>query len=97
MTDTTTVAEPTWLARIHVSFKPVVLDPQGETVLNGLHQLGFADVSRVRVGKLFEITLSALDQAAAEDTVRQMCERLLANPVIERYDYSVQETATAQS
>jgi phosphoribosylformylglycinamidine synthase len=96
MTDTTaTTATTTWLARIHVSFKPVVLDPQGETVLNGLHQLGFAGVSRVRVGKLFEITLSAADQAAAEEVVRQMCERLLANPVIERYDFSVQETVPA--
>jgi phosphoribosylformylglycinamidine synthase len=91
-----TSAAPGWLARIHVSFKAAVLDPQGEAVLHGLHQLGYQSVARVRAGKYFEITLAAPDQGAAEDTVRQMCDRLLANPVIERYDYTVQETAAAQ-
>ena len=84
-----TATQPTWLARIHVTLKPVVLDPQGEAVLSGLHQLGYGAVSHVRVGKYLEVTLAADDQAEAEAAVRQMCDRLLANPVIERYDYEV--------
>lgn len=84
---------PSWLARVHVTLKPVVLDPQGEAVLHGLQQLGYQGVSSVRAGKYIEITLAAPSQADAEATVRQMCERLLANPVIERYDYSVAESA----
>lgn len=85
-----------WLARIHVTLKAVVLDPQGEAVLHGLHQLGYTDVMGVRAGKYFEITLKAASEAAAEDAVRQMCDRLLANPVIERYDFTVAESVTAQ-
>ncbi|HEX9038435.1 MAG TPA: phosphoribosylformylglycinamidine synthase subunit PurS [Ktedonobacterales bacterium] len=83
---------PTWLARVHVTLKPVVLDPQGEAVLHGLQQLGYQDVAGVRVGKYLEIRLGAASQQAAEDAVRQMCDRLLANPVIERYDFSVAES-----
>ncbi|HLY31987.1 MAG TPA: phosphoribosylformylglycinamidine synthase subunit PurS [Ktedonobacterales bacterium] len=82
-------AQPTWLARIHVTLKPVVLDPQGKAVLHGLRQLGYEAVSDVRVGKYLEVTLTAPDQAAAEAAARQMCDRLLANPVIERYDVDV--------
>jgi phosphoribosylformylglycinamidine synthase len=87
-----TKAMAVWLARIHVTLKPVVLDPQGDAVLSGLHQLSFDSVASVRVGKYLEITLAAADQDAAEATVRQMCERLLANPVIERYHYTVEQT-----
>lgn len=83
-----------WLARIHVTLKPVVLDPQGDAVLTGLHQLGFDRVSNVRVGKYLEISLTAPDQAQAESAVQQMCARLLANPVIESYRYSVEPAAT---
>lgn len=79
-----------WQARVEVTLKPVVLDPQGDAVLQGLHQLGFNDVSRVRVGKYLELTLSAASQSAAEEMVRQMCDRLLANPVIESYSFSVE-------
>ncbi|HST89906.1 MAG TPA: phosphoribosylformylglycinamidine synthase subunit PurS [Ktedonobacterales bacterium] len=85
--DTTTPAH--WLARIHVTLKPVVLDPQGDAVLDGLHQLGFTGVAAVRVGKYLEVTLASTSQADAETAVRQMCERLLANPVIERYTFDV--------
>jgi phosphoribosylformylglycinamidine synthase len=88
---------PSWLARIHVTLKPVVLDPQGEAVLHGLHQLGYTDVASVRVGKYLEIALAAADRAAAEAAVRAMCDRLLANPVIERYHYSVEPQAAAAS
>ncbi len=82
-------AQPTWLARVRVTLKPVVLDPQGGAVLHGLRQLGYGEVSDVRVGKYLELTLAAADQASAEAAVGQMCDRLLANPVIERYDVEV--------
>jgi phosphoribosylformylglycinamidine synthase len=79
-----------WQARVEVTLKPVVLDPQGDAVLHGLHQLGFNDVSRVRVGKYLELTLAAASATDAEALVRQMCERLLANPVIESYSFTVE-------
>ena len=87
---TTGVAGQVWQARVEVTLKPVVLDPQGDAVLHGLHQLGFDAVSRVRVGKYLELTLTAASRADAEAMVRQMCERLLANPVIERYSFTVE-------
>jgi phosphoribosylformylglycinamidine synthase subunit PurS len=85
-----TQAAPAWLARIHVTLKPVVLDPQGDAVLTGLHQLGFGGVSAVRVGKYLEVTLSAPDEPAAGEAVRQMCDKLLANPVIESYNFTIE-------
>jgi phosphoribosylformylglycinamidine synthase len=90
MTATRASAQPAWLARIHVTLKPVVLDPQGEAVLTGLRHLGFASVEGVRVGKYLEVTLAAADQPAAEAAVREMCDRLLANPVIESYHFMVE-------
>ena len=87
----------TWLARIHVTLKPVVLDPQGDAVLHGLRQLGYSDVVGVRVGKYLEVTLTAADQRAAEEAVRQMCDKLLANPVIERYDFNVAEQSPTRA
>ena len=88
--DTTAAVGQVWQARVEVTLKPVVLDPQGDAVLHGLRQLGFEAVSRVRVGKYLELTLTAASQDAAEAMVRQMCERLLANPVIERYSFTVE-------
>jgi len=85
-----TTTAPTWLARIHVTLKPVVLDPQGSAVLGGLHGLGFGTVSSVRVGKYLEITLSAPDQASAQEATQQMCSKLLANPVIEQYRFDLE-------
>ena len=95
MPDTTSITpQPTtslaWLAKIHVMLKPVVLDPQGSAVLGGLHILGFASVSSVRVGKYLEITLSAPDQASAQDTIQHMCNKLLANSVIEQYCFDLE-------
>ncbi|MEY2955468.1 MAG: phosphoribosylformylglycinamidine synthase subunit PurS [Gemmobacter sp.] len=72
-------------ARVEVMLKQGVLDPQGEAVRAALGALGFAGVEAVRQGKLIEIDLAATDRAAAEAEVRAMCEKLLANTVIERY------------
>ena len=72
-------------ARIHISLKPGVLDPQGKAIGNALHALGFAGVGEVRQGKLIEVELADADAAAARARVEEMCRQLLANPVIEDY------------
>ena len=80
----------TYLAKIYIQYRPTVSDPQGQTILGGLHQLGFDSVTGVRAGKYMEITLNASTESAASDQVRQMCERLLANPVIEDYRFDLE-------
>jgi phosphoribosylformylglycinamidine synthase subunit PurS len=76
-------------ARVHVMLKDGVLDPQGEAVRHALGTLGFAGVTGVRQGKVIELDLTATDKAAAEAEVRAMCERLLANTVIEKFTVEV--------
>lgn len=72
-------------ARVEVMLKDGVLDPQGEAIRHALGALGFEGVEGVRQGKLIELDLAGDDPAAAEAQVREMCEKLLANTVIERY------------
>jgi len=72
-------------AKIHVTLKNGVLDPQGKAIGHALGNLGFAGVGDVRQGKYIEIELTEKDRAKAEQAVRQMCEKLLANTVIENY------------
>ena len=72
-------------ARVHVSLKTGVLDPQGEAIRHALGSLGFEGVSGVRQGKLIEIELAQTDPDAAREEVERMCKSLLANPVIESY------------
>ncbi len=78
-----------WLAKVFVTLKPVVNDPQGLTIQGALHNLGFAAVSSVRAGKYFEIRVDVPEKAEAERAVGEMCARLLANPVIEDYRFEV--------
>ena len=78
-------------ARVTVTLRPGVLDPQGEAIRGALGAMGFAGVDGVRQGKLIEIALHAADRHAAEAEVREMCEKLLANPVIETYEVEVEE------
>ena len=73
-------------ARGHVYLKPGVLDPQGQAVSNSLNHLGFDEVAGVRQGKLIEIDLNTADAEEAQQRVAEMCDKLLANPVIENYD-----------
>lgn len=80
-----------WLAKVHVTLKPVVLDPQGQAVQGGLRTLGFDTVQSVRAGKYLEIKLEAPDRHEAERLVNEMCVKLLANPVIEEYRLEVSE------
>lgn len=72
-------------AKIHVTLKAGVLDPQGEAVRRALGGLGFAGVEAVRQGKYLELDLAETDRDAAEAAARAMCEKLLANTVIETY------------
>lgn len=76
-------------ARVHIMLKDGVLDPQGEAVRHALGTLGFQGVTGVRQGKLIELDLAATDPAAAETEVKAMCERLLANTVIEKYSVEI--------
>ena len=76
-------------AKVHVFLKPGVLDVQGKAVEQALHGLGWPDVAEVRVGKTVEFDLKSADRAAAEAEVRAMCEKLLANTVIESYRVEV--------
>lgn len=72
-------------AVVHVMLKQGVLDPQGEAVRHALATLGFDGVTSVRQGKVIELDIDGEDRAAAEAQVREMCEKLLANTVIESY------------
>jgi len=81
-----------FLARVYVTLKPVVNDPQGLTIRGGLHSLGFENVSSVRAGKYLEIKVNRDDRAAAEVEVTEMCRRLLANPVIEDFRFELEPT-----
>jgi phosphoribosylformylglycinamidine synthase PurS subunit len=75
------------VARIRVRLKPTVLDAQGAQVRQALHSLGFEQVQEVRMGRYIEVELA--DAANAEPSVRAMCDQLLANPVIETYDFEI--------
>ncbi len=76
-------------ARVHVTLKSGVLDPQGEAVRHALGALGFDGVGEVRMGKVIELDLTETDTAAATARVREMCEKLLANTVIENYEVEI--------
>ena len=79
---------------VTVELKPSVLDPQGKAIQHSLSSLGFSGVEDVRVGKLFRLTLAEGEQIreGIESTIRQMCERLLANTVIENFSYTIDES-----
>jgi phosphoribosylformylglycinamidine synthase len=77
-------------AKVHVRLKEGVLDPQGAAIGRALGQLGFEGVGEVRQGKLIELDLAATNQAAAQAEVEAMCEKLLANPVIETYAVTIE-------
>ena len=80
-------------ATVIVELKPSVLDPQGKAIEHSLSSLGFGGVEDVRVGKLFRLVLADSGQTreSVETELRQMCERLLANTVIEKFSYTLDE------
>jgi len=79
-------------AYVYVTLKPSVLDPQGQTIHNALRKIGFADVSAVRQGKYFTLTLAdSLSAADAQAQVERIAREVLTNPVIEEFTYRIEE------
>jgi phosphoribosylformylglycinamidine synthase len=79
--------------RVLVTLKPGVLDPQGKTVRNALESLGFKGLTDLRIGKVMEIKMDGVSPEEARAQVEEMCQKLLANPVIEDYRYEVEEAS----
>ena len=80
-----------YLAKVYVTLKPTVNDPQGLTVKGGLETLGYGNIESVRVGKYMEVRLAESDRSRAEAQVREMCDKLLANPVIEDFRFELED------
>ena len=83
-----------YLAKVYVTLKPTVNDPQGLTIRGALHELGFQNVSSVRAGKYMQIVVEAGNRAEAEGQLDEMCRKLLANPVIEDFRFELEETGS---
>lgn len=77
-------------ATVHVTIKESVLDPQGATVQGALHSLGFSEVESLRIGKFMEIELDTDNREEAEQRLKVMCEKLLANTVVEDYRFELE-------
>ena len=77
------------LAKIHITFKNGVLDPQGRAVHHALKDLGFNEVSGIQIGKYLEVRLNGISKEEAETRVKEMCEKLFANTVIESYQFTL--------
>ena len=76
-------------ATVYVTLRESVLDPQGNAIQDSLHSLGYAEVGEVRIGKYMELEINSEDLNKAEQRVKDMCEKLLANTVIEDYRFDV--------
>ena len=79
-----------YLAKVYITLKPTVNDPQGLTIKGALHNLGFTSVEDVRAGKYIEVRIEESDPTEAKEQVNEMCRRLLANPVIENYRFELE-------
>ena len=84
-----------FLAKVFVTPKAAILDPQGKAIASSLHTLGYDEVADARVGKLILLRFSAADNARAQSRVEEMCKRLLANEVIEEFRFEVAEQTAA--
>lgn len=76
-------------AKVHVTLKQGILDPQGKAIEHALDSLGFKHAGNVRVGKYMELDIDETDQAKADQLVKAMCEKLLANTIVEEYRYEL--------
>jgi phosphoribosylformylglycinamidine synthase PurS subunit len=76
-------------AKVYITLKPGVLDPQGKAIQSSLRTLGFADVGAVRLGKYLEVSLAETDPKKAQQELEGMCKKLLANTVIEDYRFEL--------
>lgn len=77
-------------AKIHITLKPGILDPQGKTIQHALATLGFTGIAEVRVGKLIELAFEAPSHERARAVAEEACQKLLANPVVENYSVSLE-------
>ena len=84
-----------FLVKVEVKLKPVVLDPQGKAVLSALHNLGYDQVSDSRIGKLIELRIDSDSPDEVKSSVTDMCNKLLANTVIEDYSINIIEEQNA--
>lgn len=82
-----------YTAKIVIHSKSTVSDPEGLTIQNGLRQLGYESVTSVRSGKYFEIQINERDLEIAKEYVQAMCDKLLANPIIEDYEFDIDEVS----
>ena len=80
-----------FLAKVYVTLKPTVNDPQGLTIKGALHTLGFKSVQEVRAGKYIEIRIEGKDLEKARSETQEMCKKLLANPVIENFRFELEQ------
>ena len=85
-----------FIAHVYVTLHPTVNDPQGLAIKGALHSLGFDAVESVRAGKYLQLRLSTDVRQEAEDRTEEMCRQLLANPVIERFQFDLKEVADDQ-
>jgi phosphoribosylformylglycinamidine synthase subunit PurS len=83
------------LAKIYITPKKAILDPQGKAIAQSLHALDYPEVVEVRMGKYLEVQLNGLSRAQAQQRVEDMCRRLLANLVIEDFRFEIKEEETA--
>lgn len=79
-----------YFVKVYVTYKDSVLDPQGEAVKNAVHRLGYETVEDIRIGKYFEIQVSA-EASAVEETIEGICDKLLANVNMETYRYEIEQ------
>lgn len=77
--------------KVKVVLKDGILDPQGKAVLHAINDLKFKGVNDVRIGKYIELTFNGLDQSLVKKETKEICQKLLANPVIENFDYEIEE------
>lgn len=78
-------------AEIHVTLKELVLDPQGTTLRRSMETMGYQGIEDVRMGKFIQVRFNSDDRKEVEEKVKEMCQKILSNPVIEQYSYSLTE------
>lgn len=83
-----------WLAKVIVSYKTGILDPEAKTIHNALISLGYQDINKVETGKYFQISFSdSIGREKAEELTKQACDKILSNPVIQKYTFQLEEVS----
>lgn len=78
-------------AKIKITLRPSILDVQGKAVEHGIHSMGYSDVDHVRIGKYIELNLKSTDEAKAKAETDEICKKLLANMVMEDYEFTIEK------